>query len=163
MATANLTDPRWARIWVNCTDPTTTPTPTPPGAKKLCAINSKAINQSLATGTAVLPDCDNPVIVSSIKRTPISKDAAITGSGYFELDMRGTLQTIMDSAISVDVCFEIMSDGSSVGNNNDGFYHGKFFLETFNIIANNSDSYMTVDVNFTADGPVAWTANTHTP
>lgn len=158
MANAVLTDPRWARIWINALKPNAPPYVPPatadPGAKKFCAINSKALNQSLATGTAVVPDCDNPVNVSIIKRTAQSKDWNITGTGYFELSMRNDLQGIMDAGTSVPVVFEIMDD--AIAPANAGYYKGTAFLETFNIIANNTDSYMTVDVTFSADGPITW-------
>jgi hypothetical protein len=157
MAVANLTDPRWAFIWVNATAPGVPATAVGgiPKATKFCAINSKAFNQTLATGTAILPDCADPTKVSVVKRTTVSKDWSITGAGYFELDMRDTLQKIMDSAVSIGVVFEI-NDQSGVFA--EGYYAGKAFLETFNIVANNTDSYMTVDVSFAADGPANWTA-----
>lgn len=160
MSAAKLTDPRFARIWIKGT------TPTDVNSKKLCAINAKAFNQSLATGTAVVPDCDNPLNVANVVRTAISKDASITGSGYFELSMRNDLQAIMNNGAPVDVVFEIFSDPTfpTVSDPaNDGWYSGKFFLETFNIVANNTESYITVDLNFTQAGPVAWTPNTTTP
>jgi hypothetical protein len=153
MAFANVTDPRYARIWINATAPGV-----PAAAKKFCAINSRAFNQSLATGTAIIPDCADVAKVSVIKRTAISKDWAITGSGYFELELRDELQAIMDNGVSVDVVFEIMNDGTTSGAANDGYYHGRAFLETFNLVANNTDSYMTVDINFTADGVATWTS-----
>lgn len=150
MALPAVTDPRWARIWIKGTVPGTGT------SKKLCAINNKAFNQSLATGTAVLPDCADPALVSVVRRTAISKDWSITGTGYLELDLRDDLQGIMDDGVSTDIIFEINDEATgAVGN---GYYHGKAFLETFNIVANASESYMTVDLNFTADGPATWTA-----
>lgn len=170
MAAAILTDPRWARIWINCTSLTATvgppvettghPTPaeaTPlgvPPATKFCAINAKAFNQSLATGTAIVPDCDDPLAVAIIKRTAISKDWSITGNGYFELSMRKDLQDIMNGGASVPVVFELLDDNIPPANS--GYYKGKAFLETFNIVANNTDSYITVDVSFAADGPATF-------
>jgi hypothetical protein len=154
MAAAVLTDPRWAVIWINATAPGL-PASGSPSAKKFCAINAKAFNQSLATGTAIVPDCADPTKVSIIKRTAISKDWSITGSGYFELTMRDDCQKIMDNGVSVGVVFEI-NDQSGVFA--EGYYAGKAFLETFNIVANNTESYMTVDISFTADGPATWTA-----
>lgn len=170
MSAAVLTDPRWARIWINCTSLTFNAgppprsvghpnsseagPPPPPYASKFCAINSKAFNQSLATGTAVVPDCDDVLAVSVIKRTAQSKDWGITGAGYFEMGMRKDLQNIMDSGASVPVVFEFLDDAIPPANS--GYYAGKAFLETFNIIANNTDSYITVDVSFTADGPATW-------
>lgn len=156
MTAAILTDPRWAIIWINATAPGIPAVAAPPipAASKFCAINSKAFNQSLATGTAVVPDCDDPLKVSIIKRTAVSKDWAITGSGYFELAMRSDLQAIMDSAISIGVVFEIKDESGVFA---EGYYAGKAFLTTFNLIANNTDSYMTVDVNFEADGEAIWT------
>lgn len=158
MALAILTDPRFARIWINATAPGVPATAVGgvPKATKFCAINSKALNQSLATGTAVVPDCDDPTKVSLIKRTAQSKDWAITGTGYLELAMRNDLQNIMNNAVSVGVVFEILDD--QIPPTNSGYYAGKAFLETWNIVANNTDSYITVDVNFTADGPLDWTA-----
>lgn len=159
MTAAVLTDPRWARIWIKALKPNAPPYVPPatadPGAKKFCAINSKALNQSLATGTAVVPDCDDVTKVSIIKRTAVSKDWNITGTGYFEMSMRNDLQTIMDNGVSIPIVFEIMDD--AIAPANAGYYAGNAFLETFNIIANNTDSYMTVDVNFSADGPITWT------
>lgn len=172
MTAAILQDPRFARIWINCTGitwaagvPTAHPTsaeavgpPVVPAAKKFCAINSKAFNQTLATGTAVVPDCDDVTKVSIIKRTAVSKDWSITGSGYFEMAMRKDLQDIMDSGISIPIVFEVMDDGIAPANA--GYYAGRAFMETFNIIANNTESYLTVDVNFAADGPATWTNQT---
>lgn len=156
MAAAVLTDPRWAVIWINATAPGLPATVVGgiPAASKFCAINSKAFNQSLATGTAIVPDCADPTKVSVIKRTAVSKDWSITGAGYFELAMRKALQDIMDSGISVGVVFEINDLSGTFA---EGYYAGKAFLETFNLIANNTDSYMTVDVTFQADGPATWT------
>jgi hypothetical protein len=162
MALAVLTDPRFARIWINCTgivDGVGQP-PTPvagvPAATKFCAINSKALNQSLATGTAIVPDCADPLKVSVIKRTAVSKDWSITGNGYFELTMRNEIQAAMNNGVSIPIVFEIVDD--LIPPVNSGYYAGNAFLETFNIIANNTDSYITVDVSFAADGPITWTA-----
>jgi hypothetical protein len=161
MSAAVLTDPRFARIWINCTGFTGGIAQPPtavggvPAASKFCAINSKALNQSLATGTAVVPDCADVTKVSIIKRTAQSKDWAITGSGYLELSMRNDLQKIIDQAVSIPIVFEILDD--QIPPANAGWYSGKAFMETFNIVANNTDSYMTVDVNFTADGELTWT------
>jgi hypothetical protein len=124
-------------------------------ATKFCAINSKALNQSLATGSAIVPDCADPVKVSVIKRTAQSKDWSITGTGYIELAMRKDLQDIIDNGVSIPVLFEILDD--AIAPANAGYYQGKAFMETFNIVANNAESYMTADVNFTADGALAWT------
>jgi hypothetical protein len=156
MALAALTDPRFALIWINATAPGVPATAVGgiPKATKFCAINSKAFNQSLATGTAIVPDCADPTKVSIIKRTAISKDWGITGSGYFELGMRQALQDIMDSSVSIGVVFEINDPTGAFA---EGYYAGKAFLESFNLVANNTDSYMTVDVNFTADGLATWT------
>jgi hypothetical protein len=158
MAAAVLTDPRYARIWINATAPNVPPTPVGgvPAATKFCAINSRAFNQTLATGTAIVPDCVDPVKVSIIKRTAVSKDWSITGNGYFELSMRDTLQKIMDNGVSVGVVFEIVDD--LIPPVNSGYYAGKAFLETYNILANNTDSYITVDISFAADGAATWTS-----
>lgn len=157
MANAILTDPRFARIWINATAPNVPATAVGgvPKATKFCAINAKALNQSLATGTAVVPDCDDVTKVSVIKRTAQSKDWSITGNGYFELTMRNDVQKIMDDGVSVGVVFELIDDAIPPANS--GYYAGRAFLETYNLIANNTDSYITVDVNFTADGPLTWT------
>jgi hypothetical protein len=159
MALAILTDPRFARIWINCTGfiagVPQPPPPATPAPTKFCAINAKAFNQSLATGTAIVPDCADPKKVSLIKRIAVSKDWSITGSGFFELSMRQDLQVIMDSAVSIPIVFEILDDATPPANA--GWYAGKSYLETFNIIANNTDSFITVDVSFTADGPATWT------
>jgi hypothetical protein len=157
MAAAVLTDPRFARIWINATAPGVPATAVGgvPAASKFCAINSKAFNQSLATGTAVVPDCADPLKVSIIKRTAQSKDWSITGAGYFELAMRNDLQKIMDNGVSVGVVFEIVDD--LIPPVNSGYYAGKAFLSTYNIVANNTDSYITVDVTFEADGEAVWT------
>jgi hypothetical protein len=158
MAAAVLTDPRFAVIWINATGPGEPATAVGgvPAAAKFCAINSKALNQSLATGTAIVPDCTDVKKVSIIKRTAQSKDWSITGTGYFELTMRNDLQKIMDNGVSVGVVFEIIDD--LIPPVNSGYYAGHAFLETFNFIANTSDSYITVDINFAADGPLSWTA-----
>ena len=158
MALAVLTDPRFARIWINATAPGIPATAVGgvPAASKFCAINSKAFNQSLATGTAVVPDCADPKKVSLIKRIAISKDWSITGAGYFEMSMRSDLQAVMDSAVSIGIVFEVLDDATPPANA--GYYAGKAYLETFNIIANNTDSFITVDVTFAADGPAIWTA-----
>lgn len=157
MAAAILTDPRFAIIWVNATAPGIPATAVGgvPAATKFCAISAKAFNQSLATGTAIVPDCDDPLKVSIIKRTAVSKDWSITGAGYFELAMRNELQKIMDQGVSIGVVFEIVDD--QIPPANSGYYSGKAFLETFNMVANTTESYMTVDVNFTADGASDWT------
>jgi hypothetical protein len=161
MALAILTAPQYARIWINCTGFTGGIAQPPtavggvPAASKFCAINAKALNQSLATGTAVVPDCADVTKVSVIKRTPLSKDWAITGSGYIELSMRKDLQDIADHAVSIPIVFEILDD--QIPPVNAGWYSGKAFMETFNFVANNTDAYMTVDVNFTADGALTWT------
>jgi hypothetical protein len=157
MAAAILTDPRFARIWVNATAPGVPATAVGgvPAASKFCAINAKAFNQTLATGTAPVPDCSDVTKVSVTKRTAQSKDWSITGNGYFEMSMRNDLQKIMDNGVSVGVVFEIIDD--QIPPVNSGYYAGKAFLETFNILANNTDSYITVDVNFTADGEATWT------
>jgi hypothetical protein len=72
--------------------------------------------------------------------------------------MRGDLQKIMDNGVSVPVVFELIDDAIPPANS--GYYAGKAFLETYNIVANNTDSYITVDVSFTADGPISFTPTT---
>lgn len=158
MAQAILTRPQYARIWINATAPNV-----PGAAKKLCAINAKAFNQSVTTGTALVPDCVDVTKVSFLKRTPISKDWSITGSGYMEMALRGDLQLILDNAVSVNIVFEINDPETAPVTATDGYYAGRAFLETFNIVANNNDSYITVDLNFTADGPAIWTSTTVAP
>lgn len=167
MVQAILTRPQYARIWINCTGflagVPQPPAPATPAPQKLCAINSKAFNQSVTTGTALVPDCDDVTKVSFLKRTPISKDWSITGNGYVEMTMRAALQTILDGAVSVPIVFEINDPETAPTPATDGYYAGRGFLETFNIIANNGDSYITVDLNFTADGPAIWTSTTTAP
>jgi hypothetical protein len=158
MAQAVLTRPQYARIWINATAPNV-----PGVAKKLCAINSKAFNQSVTTGTALIPDCADVTKVSFLKRTPISKDWSITGSGYMEMSLRNDLQTILDGAASVNIVFEINDPETAPATPTDGYYAGKAFLEQFNIVANNNESYITVDLTFTADGPATWTSTTIAP
>lgn len=146
MAQAQVTDARYVRIWLGASPVATTPAPI-----KLCAMDRKAFNQTMATNTAVIPDCDDPTLVVPVKRTPISKDATITGAGFFESALRAPLQAMMDDATSDDVCFEIMAPDP-----NPGWYTGKFFLTTFNIVGNNADGYITAEMTFEADGLWTW-------
>jgi hypothetical protein len=149
MVQAIVVDARYTRIWLG-----TAPAAVgPPPAVKVCAMDRKAINQALGTNTAVIPDCDNPVAVVPVKRTAISKDTTISGTGFYEPDLRAPLQAFFDAAVAGDVCFEIMEPTGDAG-----YYGGKFFLTTFNIVGNNDDGYVTCELTWEADGPAPWTA-----
>lgn len=145
MAQAVLTDARYVRVWLGAS-------PTAPGAVKLCAMDRKAFNQTLNTNDVVVPDCDDPTVVSAVKRTPISKSAEISATGYYESAHYEDLRTFFAASSAQDVCFEIMAPDP-----NPGWWSGKFLMNQFQTIGNNPDGYITCDLGFQSDGPWTWT------
>jgi hypothetical protein len=74
MTQATVVDSRKVFIWLGAH-------PVAP-AVKICAMTTRGFNQTKDTNTAVIPDCDDPTVVAPVKRTVLSKDAEITGTGY---------------------------------------------------------------------------------
>jgi hypothetical protein len=147
MAQAGVIDARLVRVWHGAA---------PGGASILvCALTTKGFQQTKNTNTAVIPDCDDPTVVAPVKRTPISKDATISGDGYYEPVHRAAIQAMFDSSVSTLVYFEISNGEAAVGQA--GYYSGKFFLTTFNITADEGN-YVRSAMTWEVDGAWAWTA-----
>jgi hypothetical protein len=142
MAQAGVIDARLVRVWHGAA---------PGGASILvCALTTKGFQQTKNTNTAVIPDCDDPTVVAPVKRTPISKDATISGDGYYEPVHRGDLQAAFDDDTSESWAFELPDPADG------GYYSGKFFLTTLNTTADEGN-YVRASMTWEADGPVAWT------
>jgi hypothetical protein len=144
MAQAITVDARLVKVWKGV--------PSGGGSTLVCALVTRAFNQTKQSNTAVIPDCADPTVVAPVKRTILSKDATITGTGYYEPDKRNVLQTDFDDEVSHNWAFEIPAAAP-----NGGYYMGKFFLNTFNITAEEGN-FVQAEMTWEADGPVSWVA-----
>jgi hypothetical protein len=150
MAQAKVLDARMVRVWRG------TPTATPDANNKIiCALTTRAFNQTKQSNTAVIPDCADPTVVAPVKRTILSKDATITGTGYYEPNLRDDIQTWFDSSTSKLFSFQLPQGESIAGDA--GWYSGNFFLTTWNITAEEGN-FVQAEMTWEADGPWSWTA-----
>ena len=140
MAQAITVDARNVKVWKGV----------PPGGTLVCALITRAFNQTKQTNTFVVPDCTDPTIVAPLKRAVISKDSAISGNGAYEPDKRGMIQTEFDDDGSSIWSFQIPATAPD-----GGYYTGKFFLTTHNITAEEGNLVQS-EMAWEADGPVAW-------
>lgn len=147
MAQALTLDARLVRIWIGATIATP--------SKLICAMTTRGFNQSKQSNTFVVPDCADPTVVAPVKRAVISKDATINGNGTYEPSRRADLQTLFDASASSPISFELPAGEAGTGNG--GYYTGKFFLNTWNITAEEGN-LVQAELGFEADGPWSWVA-----
>lgn len=151
MALAEVVPGRLTRIWLGTAPKTGTPND--PAAILICAFITKSFNQSKATNTQVVPDCDDPFAVGPVKRTVVSLDRQVTGTALFEHAHRDEVQAFYDLDDSAPIVFQIpkgedLDDG--------GFYSGNFFMTTLTHNANTGEMVQW-DITWDVDGDVSWT------
>jgi hypothetical protein len=144
MALADVVEAKMVRIWLS---------QTPTGlTNRLCAMQTASFNQTKETADRPVPDCLNPMLPKTIKRSVVSVDKEITGTLLYEPTARARLQALMDLAQSTYVCFEIPSSAAGIGH---GYYGGRWHLTQFNIVAE-GDDFVTAEVTWLVDGPAPW-------
>lgn len=142
MAQAITVDARKVKVWQGVAHAG--------GAVAVCALITRAFNQSKQTNTFVVPDCTDPTIVAPVKRAVISKDTNISGNGAYEPNRRAALQLEFEDDGSSTWSFEIPATAPD-----GGYYTGKFFLTTYNITAEEGNLVQS-EMAWEADGPVTW-------
>lgn len=145
MAYADVVDSRLVRIWINTT--------TKAGGTKLCAMTTKNFNQTKETNDQPVPYCTDPTQPAVIRRTVVSRDVEITGSGLYTHQERAVLQALYDLNIPKGVVFELpRSQDGTPG----GYYSGNYHLTEFNIVANEAD-FVEAELTWMIDGASRYT------
>jgi len=149
MAQPNILQSYKAKVWRGL------PTDTSPPGFFICGLVTKGLQQTKQTNTAVIPDCDDPDIPSSVRRTTISKDVTMSGEGFFEPDLFSEIQAAYDSNTSLAWSFELLA-GTPAVPEAVGWFTGNWVFSTFNITAEQGD-FVRAEMAWEADGEIVFT------
>lgn len=151
MATPDFVEAKMVRVFVNASAPTAANIA---NFKRLCAMRARAFNQTKNLQEHLLPDCADPSLASTIRRSLLSVDFGITGNAVYEPQQRPILQAAFDAKGSVPCLFVIPAGEQRIGA---GYYTGNFFLTQLNFTGSETELLMA-DLTFVGDGKATWTA-----
>lgn len=119
----------------------------------LCGVNVNSWNQQVQTTDRFLRDCDNPTAVPTRSAIATGIQEDITLSGYFTLDNRPLLESILGQKRNIRLTI-YHEDGVTEA----GYYEGRQLVTARNMSAPENDA-ATIEIVLANDGPLlTWTA-----
>lgn len=119
----------------------------------LCGVNVNSWNQTVQTTDRFLRDCDNPTAIPNRSAIATGMQEDITLSGYFTLDNRALIESILGQKrnVRLTVYYE---DGVTEA----GYYSGRYLITARNMSAPENDA-ATIELVLASDGALSvWTA-----